>query len=110
MLARLNFELVAPTSGFFLQMLVEIDDDLDWPVDLARHLVEMALEDPVLAPLSPLLVADGVRQIIKSYSSSVLISVSINCPKCDPCCEKDDFGFIETCFENLVKLLLQCQY
>ena len=65
MLARLNFRLVAPTSGFFLQMLVEIDDDLDWPVDLARHLVEMALQDPILARISPLRVANGVRQIIK---------------------------------------------
>jgi len=108
-LTRLNYDLLAPTSGFFLELMAEVSDELDWPVDLARHLVEMTMSDPVLAQLRPLLIANGVRQIIKACPKSVQIGISINCPKCDPYCEKDDLGLIEICFENLVKLLLQCE-
>jgi len=107
MLARLNFMLLAPTSGFFLQLLVEVLDERDWPIDLARHLVEMVMCDPVLSQLPPLKIAKGVHQVIKACPQSVLISISINCPKCDPHCENDDF--LENCFENLLNLVFQSE-
>ena len=65
MLARLNFMLLAPTPGFFLQLLVEVLDERDWPIDLARHLVEMVMCHPVFSQLPPLKIPKGVHQVIK---------------------------------------------
>ena len=36
MLSKLRFELATPTSGFLLQHLAVVEDEIEWPHDLAR--------------------------------------------------------------------------
>ena len=38
MLSKLQFELLAPTPGFLLFHLVEVEQEKDWPADLSRYI------------------------------------------------------------------------
>jgi len=55
-LARLNFNLVAPTPAFYLSHLVAVEDERDWSEDLSRHLIKLVMEDHILARVSPSLI------------------------------------------------------
>jgi hypothetical protein len=37
MLSKLEFELLAPTAGFLLFHLVEVEEEKDWPAHLSRY-------------------------------------------------------------------------
>ena len=39
--ARLHWRLAAPTPAFHLAHLVVVEQELDWPEDLARHMVRI---------------------------------------------------------------------
>jgi len=62
-LAKLNFNLAAPTAAFYLSHLVAVVDEKD----LSRHLVEFIMEDHILARAraSPCRIAQSVFKVIK---------------------------------------------
>ena len=64
-LARLNFNLAAPTPAFYLGHLVAVEDEKDWSEDLSRHLMELVMEDRILARVSPSLIAQSVFNVLK---------------------------------------------
>ena len=64
-LAKLKFNLAAPTAAFHLSHLVAVEDEKDWPEDLSRHLVEMVIEDHLLARLLPSKIARAVFKVVK---------------------------------------------
>ena len=64
-LARLNFNLAAPTPAFYLSHLAAVEDEKDWSEDLSRHLVELVMEDHILARVSPSLIAQSVFNVLK---------------------------------------------
>ena len=64
-LAKLKFNLAAPTPAFYLSHLVAVQDEKDWSEDLSRHLVELVMEDHILARLSPSRIAHSVFKVIK---------------------------------------------
>ena len=49
MLVELKFNLAAPTPAYHLSHLVAVEGEEDWAEDLSRHLVEMVMEDYILA-------------------------------------------------------------
>ena len=66
LLAKLQFRLSAPTAAFFLAHLVAVEEgEKYWQEDLARHMVELVLEDYKLARLPPCKIAKAVYVAIK---------------------------------------------
>merc|ERR1712212_477596 len=105
-LARLNFNLAAPTPAFYLSHLVAVEDEKDWSEDLSRHLVEFIMEDHILARMSPCRIAQSVFKVIKAcYTTSLRVMEGI-CPKCEP--ENTDQwcrDFFEACLQRVVDML-----
>merc|ERR1711970_972108 len=105
-LARLNFNLAAPTPAFYLSHLVAVEDEKDWSEDLSRHLVEFIMEDHILARVSPCLIAQSVFKVIKACTTTSLRVMEGSCPKCEPqntdqwCRE-----FFEACLQRVVDML-----
>jgi len=105
-LARLNFNLAAPTPAFYLSHLVAVEDEKDWSEDLARHLVEFIMEDNILARVSPCRIAQSVFNVIKACNTTSLRVMEGSCPKCEPqntdqwCRE-----FFEACLQRVVDML-----
>ena len=108
MLAKLQFELATPTAGFLLQHLAEVEDERDWPHDLARHMVEMVLCDSNLSQLRPTEIAHAVYEVIQGCDNSVLRAVTLACPKCEPnSCDDRNYDFIENCFKQVSACLVK---
>jgi len=85
-LARLNFNLAAPTPAFFLSHLVAVEDEKDWSEDLSRHLVEFIMEDYILARVSPCRIAQSVFKVLKACNTTSLRVMEGSCPKlCEIC-------------------------
>jgi len=105
-LAKLNFNLAAPTAAFHLSHLVAVEDEKDWSEDLCRHLVEFIMEDHILARASPCRIAQSVFKVIKACNSTSLRVMEGSCPKCEPkntdqwCIE-----FFEACLQRVVDML-----
>jgi len=105
-LARLNFNLAAPTPAFFLSHLVAVEDEKDWSEDLSRHLVEFIMEDYILARVSPCRIAQSVFKVIKACNTTSLRVMEGSCPKCEP--KNTDewcFEFFEACLQRVVDML-----
>jgi len=83
-LARLGFQLAAPTPAFLLAHMVEVGEERDWPEDFCRHLVERTLQDHELALISPSRVAHAIFTILKTADPSTLRLVESGCPECEP--------------------------
>ena len=64
-LAKLQFRLAAPTAAYHLHHLIAVEDEEDWSEDLSRHLVEVIMEDHVLARERPSKIAHAVYHGIK---------------------------------------------
>ena len=64
-LAKLKFRLAAPTAAYHLHHLIAVEEEKDWSEDLARHLVEVVMEDHVLARERPSKIAHAVYHGIK---------------------------------------------
>lgn len=108
MLDRLKYQLQAPTPGFLLFHLVEVEQEKDWPTDLSRHMVEMCLTDPVLSTLPPSQIALAVYSVIKVCDASSLQDATINCPICTP--DKADLytrEFVGSCFQQISESLIK---
>jgi len=105
-LARLNFNLAAPTPAFFLSHLVAVEDEKDWSEDLSRHLVEFIMEDHILARVSPCRIAQSVFKVIKACNTTSLRVMEGSCPKCEP--QNTDqwcIEFFEACLQRVVDML-----
>ena len=105
-LARLNFNLAAPTPAFFLSHLVAVEDEKDWSEDLSRHLVEFIMEDYILARVSPCRIAQSVFKVIKACNTTSLRVMEGSCPKCEP--QNTDqwcIEFFEACLQRVVDML-----
>ena len=68
LLAKLQFRLSAPTPAYHLSHLVSVEEERDWAEDLARHMVELVMEDHVLARERPSKIAHAVYEAIKVES------------------------------------------
>ena len=121
-LARLNFNLAAPTPAFYLNHLVAVEDEKDWSEDLSRHLVELVMEDHKLARVSPSLIAQSVFNVLKvGWMVFVLLIILLfkacnisslrvmegSCPKCEPL-NSDQWcrDFFEACLQRVVDMLV----
>ena len=98
LLSKLGFKLAAPTPSFLLAHLAVVGAEDQWPEHLARHLVELTLQDHRLAVLPPSRIAHCIFSAIKvgvsvavcsctvppqSWSASCLQLVEACCPQCD---------------------------
>jgi len=84
MLAKLKFNLAAPTVAFFMNNLVVVEEERDWSWDLSRHLVEMVLQDQDFAQMRPSKVAYVIFSILKACDRTALHLLEGSCPKCEP--------------------------
>jgi len=107
-LAKLNFNLAAPTAAFFLSHLVAVEDEKEWSEDLSRHLVEFILEDNLLARTSPSKIAHSVFKVIKACDMTALRVIEGSCPKCEPL-NADQWcrDFFEACLQRVVDMLVK---
>ena len=64
-LAKLELRLAAPTPAYLLNHLIAVEEERDWSEDLSRHMVEIVLEDHVLARQRPSRIAHAVYEAIK---------------------------------------------
>ena len=64
-MAKLKFRLAAPTPAYHLHHLIAVEEEKDWSDDLSRHMVEIILEDHVLAREKPSKIAHAVYEAIK---------------------------------------------
>ena len=64
-LTKLGFRLAAPTPAYHFSHLLAIQEERDWPEDLARHMLEIILSDHVMARTRPSKVAFAVYEAIK---------------------------------------------
>ena len=101
-LAKLKFRLAAPTAAYHLHHLIAVEEEKDWSEDLARHLVEVIMEDHVLAREKPSKIAHAVYHAIKVTIKVILLYGSLltikfqefdltavqilesGCPRCEP--------------------------
>lgn len=83
-LTKLRFCLAAPTPAFLLSHMVEVGEEVDWSEDLARHLVEITMQDNVLACFPPSKIASCVFTVLKNADSTCLRIFEGACPKCEP--------------------------
>merc|ERR1712002_783043 len=106
-IARLNFNLAAPTPAFYLSHLVAVEDEEDWSEDLSRHLVELVMEDHILARMSPSLIAQSVFNVLKACNVTSLRVMEGSCPKCEPL-DSDQWcsDFFEACLQRVVDMLV----
>jgi len=84
LLAKLQFRLAAPTPAYHLHHLIAVEEEKDWSDDLSRHMVEIILEDHVLAREKPSKIAHAVYEAIKSFDLSAVQILESSCPKCEP--------------------------
>jgi len=84
LLAKLKFRLAAPTPAYHLHHLIAVEEEKDWSEDLSRHMVEIILEDHVLARERPSKIAHAVYEAIKSFDLSAVQILESSCPKCEP--------------------------
>ena len=68
LLAKLELRLAAPTPAYHLNHLIAVEEERDWSEDLSRHMVEIVLEDHVLARQRPSKIAHAVYEAIKVES------------------------------------------
>jgi len=106
-LARLHFNLAAPTPAFYLSHLVAVEDEKEWSEDLSRHLVELVMEDHILARVSPSLIAQSVFNVLKACNITSLRVMEGSCPKCEPL-NSDQWcrDFFEACLQRVVDMLV----
>jgi len=83
-LAKLKFRLAAPTAAYHLHHLIAVEEEEDWSEDLSRHLVEVIMEDHVLARERPSKIAHAVYHAIKDFDLTSLQILESSCPKCEP--------------------------
>ena len=76
-LAKLKFRLAAPTAAYHLHHLIAVEEEKDWSEDLARHLVEVVMEDHVLAREKPSKIAHAVYHAIKVTIKVILLYGSL---------------------------------
>lgn len=105
-LAKLKFSLAAPTPAFYLSHLVAVEDEKDWPEDLSRHLVELVMEDHILARLSPSKIAHSIYKVIKACDVTAIHILEGSCPKCEPH-NADQWcrDFFQTCVQRVADIL-----
>lgn len=83
-LAKLKFRLTAPTAAYHLHHLIAVEEEKDWSEDLARHLVEVIMEDHVLARERPSKIAHAVYHAIKEFDLTAVQILESSCPRCEP--------------------------
>merc|ERR550517_247670 len=81
-LAKLKFRLTAPTAAYHLHHLIAVEEEKDWSEDLARHLVEVIMEDHVLARERPSKIAHAVYHAIKEFDLTSVQILERSCPRC----------------------------
>jgi len=105
-LAKLNFNLAAPTPAFYLNHLVAVQDEKDWCEDLSRHLLELIMEDQKLARISPSRLAHSVYKVIKACDATAVRILEGSCPKCEPhSADQWCRDFFEACLERVIDML-----
>jgi len=83
-LAKLKFRLAAPTAAYHLHHLIAVEEEEDWSEDLSRHLVEIIMEDHILARERPSKIAHAVYQTIKEFDLTAVQILESSCPRCEP--------------------------
>lgn len=83
-LAKLKFRLTAPTAAYHLHHLIAVEEEKDWSEDLARHLVEVIMEDHILARERPSKIAHAVYHVIKEFDLTAVQILESSCPRCEP--------------------------
>ena len=121
-LAKLKFRLTAPTAAYHLHHLIAVEEEKDWSEDLARHLVEVIMEDHVLAREKPSKIAHAVYHAIKvtwcwciSLSNIALQEFDLtavqilesSCPRCEPRQPQDQTEPWRSQEEELFQMCLQ---
>eukprot|EP00092_Neocalanus_flemingeri_P036048 GFUD01039248.1.p1 GENE.GFUD01039248.1~~GFUD01039248.1.p1 ORF type:complete len:400 (+),score=59.17 GFUD01039248.1:81-1280(+) len=106
LLAKLKFCLAAPTAAFHLSLLVAVEDEKDWSEDLSRHLVEMVIEDHLLARMLPSRIAHAVFKVIKGCDTTAIRILEGSCPKCEPY-NTDQWckDFLQACVQRVADIL-----
>jgi len=106
MLVELKFYLAAPTAAYHLSHLVAVEGEEDWAEDLSRHLVEMVMEDYVLARNLPSKIAHAIYKVIKGCDLNALHIVENCCPWCEPT-NTDQWcrDFFKACLGSIANLL-----
>jgi len=105
-LAKLKFNLAAPTPAFYLSHLVAVEDEKDWSEDLSRHLLELIMEDHTLARISPSRLAHSVYTVIKACDATAVRILEGSCPKCEPlCADQWCRDFFEACLQRVLDML-----
>jgi len=106
LLAKLRFNLAAPTVAFNLSHLVAVKDEKDWSEDLSRHLVEMVMEDHFLARMRPSKIAHAVFNVIKGCDVTAIRVMEGSCPRCEPH-NTDQWcrDFLHACVQRVVDIL-----
>ena len=130
-LAKLELRLAAPTPAYLLNHLIAVEEEKDWSEDLSRHMVEIVLEDHVLARQRPSRIAHAVYKAIKvkcieyehthlwccthcTFQSLDFCAVQIlenSCPKCEPhnadmWCEE----LFQMCLQRVIEALTMSPY
>jgi len=102
MLAKLKFNLAAPTVAFFMNNLVVIEEESDWSWDLSRHLVEMVLQNQEFARMRPSKVAYVVFSVLKACDQTALHLLEGSCPKCEPYSSDDwCYDYLYSCYARV---------
>jgi len=106
LLAKLQFNLAAPTAAYHLSHLVAVEDEKEWPEDLSRHLVEMVMEDHLLARLHPSRIARSVFKVVKGCDVTSIRVLEGSCPKCEPH-NTDQWcrDFLHACLQRVADIL-----
>eukprot|EP00092_Neocalanus_flemingeri_P037043 GFUD01040328.1.p1 GENE.GFUD01040328.1~~GFUD01040328.1.p1 ORF type:complete len:286 (+),score=50.66 GFUD01040328.1:416-1273(+) len=106
LLAKLKFSLAAPTAAFHLSHLVAVEDEKDWSEDLSRHLVEIVIEDHLLARERPSKIAHAVFDVIKGCDAVAIRILEGSCPKCEPY-NTDQWckDFLQACVQRVADIL-----
>lgn len=104
-LAKLKFRLAAPTAAYHLHHLIAVEEEKDWCEDLARHLVEVIMEDHVLAREKPSKIAHAVYHAIKEFDMTAVQILESSCPRCEPRQSGDQEEFSQE--EELFQMCLQ---
>jgi hypothetical protein len=110
-LAKLELRLAAPTPAYLLNHLIAVEEERDWSEDLSRHMVEIVLEDHVLARQRPSRIAHAVYEAIKSLDFCAVQILENSCPKCEPhnadmWCEE----LFQMCLQRVIEALTMSPY
>jgi len=107
LLDRLKFNLAAPTPAYLISHMVEVGEEIDWPEDICRHLIESTLQDYGLSLNPPSRIAHCIFSVLKSCDPECLRVVEAACPECEPShASQECANFMSSALHRIAAILM----